>query len=408
MSTNTVESANSPRPVGSVTTTAFSILIALSCCHLLNDLVQSLLPAVYPLLKTSFRLSFAQIGLITLTFQCTASLLQPLVGIYTDRHPTAYSLVIGMALTLVGLAAVAFAPTYGFLLAGAAVIGTGSAVFHPESSRVARLASGGQHGLAQSLFQVGGNTGSSVGPLAAAFIIVPHGQHALSWFTPLALVGMVILFNVATWYKARTAVKIGGQPVAGKVAVSGLPRQTVALSLTVLMLLVFSKYFYLASITSYYTFYLIHKFHLSVQSAQLHLFAFLAAVAFGTVVGGPIGDRVGRKYVIWASILGVLPFTMMLPYASLLWTGILTIVIGFILASAFSAIIVFAQELMPGRVGLISGLFFGFAFGVAGIGAAVLGILADYHGITYVYHLCAYLPAIGLLAAFLPNVKNSV
>jgi len=389
-----------------VTTTAFSILAALSFCHLLNDLVQSLLPAIYPILKISFRLNFQQIGLITFTFQVAASLFQPVVGYITDKKAMPYSLVTGMGLTLIGLFLVAYATTFPFLLIGAATIGLGSAVFHPESSRMARLASGGQHGLAQSLFQVGGNTGSSIGPLLAAFIVVPHGQHSLSWFSPVALVAMLILANVATWYKGKTAARAAsGKPKAAIVA-NDLPTTRVVTSIIVLMALIFSKYFYLASITSYYTFYLIHRFHLSVQSAQVHLFAFLGAVALGTFMGGPIGDRIGRKYVIWASILGVLPFTLMLPSSNLLWTGILSVVIGFILASAFSAILVYAQELVPGRVGLISGLFFGFAFGMAGIGAAVLGYWADRLGIAYVYRVCSFLPAIGLLAAFLPNLEK--
>jgi FSR family fosmidomycin resistance protein-like MFS transporter len=386
-------------------TTAFSILIALSFCHLLNDTVQSLLPAIYPILKRSYHLSFAQIGLITFVFQVTASLLQPLVGHYTDKRPTPYSLVIGMGLTLTGLVVAAFASTYLILLLAAAIIGSGSSIFHPESSRMARLASGGQHGLAQSLFQVGGNTGSSLGPLLAAFVVAPNGQHSLSWFAPLALVGMIILSNVATWYKMRARPAASSH--AGHAdALPVLTRSKVYVSLGFLLVLVFSKYVYLASISSYYTFYLIHKFHLSIQNAQIHLFMFLAAVALGTFVGGPIGDRIGRKYVIWVSILGVLPFTLALPYAGLFVTGILTTIIGFILASAFSAIIVFAHELLPSRVGLISGLFFGFAFGVAGIGAAVLGIIADRYGIVEVYKMCSYLPAIGLLAAFLPSTRR--
>ena len=406
MSSSTTAPSVERKTLGSVSGTALSILAALSCCHLLNDLIQSFLPAIYPLLKVSFRLSFAQIGFITLTFQCTASLLQPLVGMYTDKHPMPYSLVVGMFLSLIGLVLIAFAPSYPVLLIGAAVIGTGSAVFHPESSRMARFASGGRHGFAQSLFQVGGNTGSSIGPLLAAFIIVPNGQHSLSWFTPVALLAMIILANVAHWYKARRAETKTTGAAPTKAKDFGLPKRTVVLSLVILLTLVFSKYFYLVSISSYYTFYLIHKFHVSVQTAQIHLFVFLAAVALGTFVGGPVGDKIGRKYVIWASILGILPFTLMLPYASLFWTGLLTVVIGFVLASAFSAIIVFAQELLPTRVGLISGLFFGFAFGIAGIGAAVLGVLADHFGISFVYHVCSYLPAIGLLAAFLPNVSH--
>lgn len=389
-----------------VGSTAFSILLALSFCHLLNDLVQSLLPAIYPILKLSFHLNFQQIGLITFTFQTTASLFQPIVGQFTDRKPRPYSLVVGMGLTLSGLLIVAFAPVFPILLTGAAVIGLGSAIFHPESSRMARLASGGQHGLAQSLFQVGGNSGSSIGPLLAAFIVVPHGQHSLAWFAPLAVAAMIILSNVADWYKKAGASGGASKPTE-VVHESGLPPQRVTGAITILLALIFSKYFYLASMTSYYTFYLIQRFHVTVQSAQLHLFAFLGAVALGTFIGGPIGDRIGRKYVIWVSILGVLPFSLILPTASLLMTGVLSVIIGFVLASAFSAILVYAQELVPGRVGLISGLFFGFAFGVAGIGAAVLGYWADRIGIAHVYRLCSFLPAIGLLAAFLPNLDRA-
>ena len=388
-------------------TTAFTILAALSFCHLLNDLVQSLLPAIYPILKSTFSLTFGQIGLITLTFQVTASLLQPFVGLYTDKRPMPYSLVIGMGFTLLGLVLLAEAPHFGFLLFGAAVVGLGSSVFHPESSRMARLASGGQHGLAQSLFQVGGNAGSSLGPLLAAFIVVPHGQHSLAWFTPVAILAILILSNVAGWYKSQPAVQKPGARRPAAAADPHLSQRRVLASLGVLLVLVFSKYFYLASITNYYTFYLIHRFHVSVQSAQIHLFAFLGAVALGTIIGGPVGDRIGRKYVIWASILGVLPFTLLLPSANLPWTGVLSVIIGFVLASAFSAILVYAQELAPGRVGLISGLFFGFAFGMAGIAAAILGHWADLRGIVYVYRVCSFLPAIGLLAALLPNLDRA-
>ena len=382
--------------------TAFTILAALSVCHLLNDLVQSLLPSVYPLLKASFRLSFAQVGLITLAFQLTASLLQPCVGIYTDRRPRPFSLVVGMGLTLVGLLLLAFAPTFPVVLIASALIGTGSSVFHPESSRMARAASGGRHGFAQSLFQVGGNAGSALGPLLAAFLVVPHGQRALAGFSLVALLAMVILARVGAWYKARPAAPKSQNRVPAVPLGSGRVAGTIA----VLLVLIFSKYFYLASLTNYYTFYLIDRFHVSVQNAQIHLFVFLGAVALGTFAGGPVGDRIGRKYVIWVSILGVLPFTLLLPTANLFMTGVLSVVIGVILASAFSAILVYAQELLPGRVGLVSGLFFGFAFGMAGIAAAVLGHWADTVGIRYVYHVCAFLPALGLLAAFLPNLKQ--
>jgi MFS transporter, FSR family, fosmidomycin resistance protein len=383
--------------------TAFTVLLAISFCHLLNDMMQSLLPALYPMLKSAYALSFGQIGLLTFTFQVTASLLQPLIGSYTDRSPRPYSLAVGMAFTLIGLLLLSLATHYSLLLLAGALIGTGSSVFHPESSRVARVASGGKHGLAQSVFQVGGNVGSAVGPLLAAFIVLPRGQSSVAWFSIAALLGMLVLFNVGSWYKAHGAARIRRQ--ADSTATAVAPRK-VAAAIAVLLVLIFSKYFYLASLTSYYTFYLISRFHVSVQSAQLHLFLFLAAVALGTIVGGPLGDRVGRKYIIWASILGVLPFSLLLPHANLLWTTVLTVPIGMILASAFPAIVVYAQELMPGRTGAVAGLFFGFAFGMGGIGAAVLGELADTVGIVTVYEVCAFLPLIGLLAALLPDVEQ--
>jgi FSR family fosmidomycin resistance protein-like MFS transporter len=385
--------------------TTFSILAAISFCHLLNDMMQSLLPALYPMLKGTYALSFGQIGLLTFTFQLTASLLQPIVGVFTDRSPRPYSLAVGMGFTLVGLVLLAFAGNYGLLLLAAALIGTGSSVFHPESSRVARMASGGKHGLAQSVFQVGGNVGSAVGPLLAAFIVLPRGQSSVAWFSGAAMLGMFVLFNVGHWYKAHGVARLKPRIVDGKAEVAPR-RKEVTVAIAVLLALIFSKYFYLASLSSYYTFYLINRFQVSVQSAQLHLFLFLAAVALGTIVGGPLGDRFGRKYVIWGSILGVLPFTLLLPHANLFWTGVLTVPIGMILASAFPAIVVYAQELMPGRTGTVAGLFFGFAFGMGGIGAAVLGKLADAVGIDLVYEMCAFLPLIGLLAAFLPNVDK--
>lgn len=386
--------------------TIFTILAAISFCHLLNDLVQSLIPSIYPILKASFRLDFAQLGLITLTSQLTASLLQPLIGLYTDKRPKPYSLPIGMGFTLVGLVLLSMAPNFAMLLLAAALVGVGSAVFHPESSRVARMASGGQHGLAQSLFQVGGNAGTALGPLLAALIVLPRGQYSVGWFSGAALLAIIILTTVGTWYKSHRAAT-SKSTIKEREHHPVLSSRKIAFSIAILLALIFSKYFYLASITSYYTFYLIHKFHVSVQSAQIHLFVFLGAVAAGTIIGGPIGDRIGRKYVIWASILGVLPFTLLLPYANLFWTGVLSAIIGIILASAFSAILVYAQELLPGRVGMISGLFFGFAFGMGGVGAALLGELADRTSIEFVYHVCAYLPVIGLLTAFLPNLEGS-
>ena len=384
--------------------TAYGVLGGISFAHMLNDMIQSLILAIYPLLKNSFHLSFAQIGLITLTYQVTASLLQPLVGMLTDRRPMPYSLPTGMGFTLCGLLLLAVAPNFAVLLLAAALVGTGSAVFHPESSRVARLASGGRHGLAQSLFQVGGNTGSSLGPLLAAWIIVPHGRGSVAWFSLAALLAIVVLLQVGRWYGQHHVAR--SKTASRHLAVAALSRHQVVGALAILGLLIFSKYFYLASLSSYYTFYLIHKFGVSVQSAQVHLFAFLFAVAAGSLIGGPVGDRIGRKWVIWASILGVAPFTLLLPHASLMWTGVLTVIIGLILASAFSAILVYAQELIPGRVGMISGLFFGFAFGMGGIGAAILGSLADAHGIEYVYRLCAYLPLMGLITVFLPNLER--
>ncbi|MBB3212219.1 FSR family fosmidomycin resistance protein-like MFS transporter [Herbaspirillum sp. Sphag1AN] len=384
--------------------TAFGVLSAISFAHLLNDMIQSLILAIYPMLKGEFHLSFAQIGLITLTYQLTASLLQPLVGWFTDRRPQPYSLPIGMTFTLSGLLLLSIAPTFALVLIAAALVGTGSSIFHPESSRVARMASGGRHGLAQSLFQVGGNLGSSLGPLLAAAIIVPHGQGSIAWISAAALLAIVVLLQISTWYAHHRTGARGKS--AHRSQGMALPRSKVIGSVAILLTLIFSKYFYMASISSYLTFYLISRFHIGVQAAQLHLFAFLFAVAVGTVVGGPIGDRFGRKHVIWVSILGVAPFTLLLPYVDLFWTGVLTVIIGLIIASAFSAILVYAQELIPGRVGMVSGLFFGFAFGMGGIGAAVLGSVADSHGIDFVYHLCAYLPLLGIVTALLPDLRR--
>lgn len=386
-------------------TTAFSILGAISACHLLNDMIQSLLPAVYPILKEGFGLSFAQLGLLTLTYQVTASLLQPLVGLFTDRRPLPYSLVLGMGSTLLGLLMLAWAPGFPALLAGGMMLGLGSSIFHPEASRIARLASGGAHGLAQSLFQVGGNVGSSLGPLLAAFIILPNGQGSLSWFAIAALCGMVVLARLGSWQRLNTKPRTAGAGTQARA--NGLPAGTVVRAIAILIALIVSKYVYLASISSYYTFYLMERFALSTGDAQLCLFVFLAAVAAGTVIGGPIGDRIGRKRVIWTSILGILPFTLALPYVGLAATVALSAIIGLALASAFPAIVVYAQELLPGRVGLVSGLFFGLAFGVGGLGAAGLGMLADRTGIGFVYTVCSFLPLLGLLTAFLPDVERS-
>jgi FSR family fosmidomycin resistance protein-like MFS transporter len=383
--------------------TAFSVLFAISFCHLLNDMIQAVLPAIYPNLKAEFHLSFAQVGLVTTAFQCTASLLQPWVGYLSDKRPAPYSLAVGMIVTLAGIVAVAFAWNYAMLLFAAMLIGAGSSVFHPESSRVARMASGGRNGLAQAMFQVGGNSGSALGPLSAAFVVASWGQKGVVLYSAVAILGTVILFQVGTWYKHHGLVRMHH---ARHAPLEGVSNARVAASVVILLLLIFSKYFYLTAIGSYFTFYLIHAFNVSVAAAQLHLFAFLAAVAVGTFLGGPLGDHFGRKYVIWLSILGCLPFTLMLPFASLFWTGILSVIIGMIMASAFPAIVVYAQELLPGRVGMVSGLFYGFAFGMGGLGAALLGALADATSITFIYKVCAFLPAIGLLTMFLPNLAK--
>ncbi len=387
-------------------TTTFAILLSLSFCHMLNDLNQSLVPAIYPVLKDSYHLDFAQIGLITLAFQLTASMLQPVVGMVTDRRPMPYSLPVAMGFTLVGLLLLSVAASFGAILTAAALVGVGSSVFHPEASRVARLASGGRHGLAQSLFQVGGSTGSAIGPLLAAFIVVPHGQGSIAWFSGVALLAILLLTNVGVWYRNRQAPARRGGLAQGIEALHSLSRAKVMGAVAVLVALLFSKNIYTASLSSYYTFYLIQKFHLSVPDAQVHLFVFLGAVAAGTFVGGPIGDRVGRKPVIWFSILGAAPFALLLPYASLFWTGVLTVLIGLILASAFSAILVYAQDLLPGRVGMVAGMFFGFSFGLGGLGAAALGELADRTSIYAVYQVCSFLPLIGLLAALLPDLHR--
>ncbi|HUR57062.1 MAG TPA: MFS transporter [Opitutaceae bacterium] len=386
--------------------TAMPVLAALSVSHLLNDTIQSLIPALYPVLKESFALNFAQIGNITFVFQMTGSLLQPVVGSYTDRRPLPYSLAWGMGVTLIGLVLLAQAHSYPALLVAAGLVGTGSAVFHPEASRLARLASGGRHGFAQSLFQVGGNFGSALGPLLAAAVVGARGQTNVLWFTLLALGGIVLLARIGGWYQRHLTARRAAPPAPHTPRHAPLPKRRIALAFAVLGALIFSKYFYLACFGSYYTFYLIGKFGVSVTAAQIYLFVFLFAVAAGTIIGGPVGDRIGRKYVIWASILGVAPFALALPYAGLVGTVILSIIIGVILASAFSAILVYAQELLPGKVGLVAGLFFGFAFGMAGIGSALLGKLADHTSIDYVFHVCSFLPLIGLLTAFLPNLEK--
>ena len=386
--------------------TVFPILFTISFAHLLNDMMQSVIPAVYPMIKEKFQLSFTQIGLITFTFQITASLLQPFVGFYTDRTPRPYSLAMGMGFTLIGLVLLSQAGGYALILVAVGLVGVGSSIFHPESSRVAHLASGGRRGLAQSIFQIGGNTGSAIGPLLAALIVVPYGQYNIIWFALAAVIAIFALTKVGGWYKDHLYQKARGTLSSEEDIHPGLSRKRVAVSLTILLVLIFSKYFYMASITSYFTFFLIDKFQVTVQQSQVYLFVFLAAVAAGTLIGGPLGDRFGRKYVIWISILGVAPFTLLLPHVDLLWTSILSVCIGVILASAFSAIIVYAQELVPGKVGMIAGLFFGFAFGMGGLGSALLGKLADQTSIAYVFHLCAFLPLLGIITVFLPNIEN--
>ena len=384
--------------------TVFPILFALSFSHLLNDTIQSLIPAIYPIIKDSYHLSFSQIGLITLTFQMAASLFQPFVGLYTDKKPQPYSLATGMSFTLIGLITLSQSSNLYSILLAVALIGIGSSIFHPEASRMAHAASGGKRGLAQSVFQLGGNAGSSLGPLLAAWIIVPHGQFSLIWFSLIALLAILVLTYVGNWYKGYLVKLREGAKTQSQAILTHLPKKKVIMAVVILLVLIFSKYFYMASLTSYFTFYMIQKFDVSVQTSQIYLFVFLFSVAAGTLIGGPIGDKIGRKYVIWGSILGTAPFALLLPHANLFWTGILIVPIGMILASAFSAILVYAQELIPGKVGLVAGLFFGFAFGMGGIGSALLGKLADSTSIIYVFNVCAFLPLIGLITGFLPNI----
>ncbi len=385
--------------------TIYSILFIISFSHLINDLLQAVVPSIYPLIKDNFGLSFTQIGIITFTYQIVASILQPFVGMYTDKNSKPYSLIIGMCFTMVGLFLVSIATNFTFLLMSVSLIGIGSSIFHPESSRVAHLASGGKKGLAQSIFQLGGNAGSAIGPLLAAFIIIPHGQSYVAWFCIIALVGIFALYKIGIWYTAHLSERNANKS-AYKIETHHLSKNKVVVSLVVLLILIFSKFFYMSSITSYYTFFLIDKFHISIQQSQVYLFLFSGAVAAGTLIGGPIGDRYGRKYVIWVSILGVAPFTLMLPYVSLFWVGTLSVIIGLILSSAFSAILVYATELLPGKVGLVAGLFFGFAFGMGGLGSAVLGKIADATSIEYVFKICAFLPLIGVITGFLPNIEG--
>lgn len=402
MSTLTASPAATSSP-SQVSPLVMRVLGACALAHLINDLIQAVLPSIYPMLKANYGLSFTQVGLITLTFQLTASLLQPWIGYHTDRHPKPWLLPAGMVCTLIGILMLAFVGTFPAILLASALIGVGSSTFHPETSRVARLASGGRYGLAQSTFQVGGNAGSAFGPLLAAAIVIPYGQGHIAWFGLFAVFAILVLYGLSRWYRNHLNLFKLKQ---GSKATHGLSKGRVTFALVVLALLVFSKYFYMSSLTSYFTFYLIEKFNLSVASSQLYLFLFLGAVAAGTFFGGPIGDRIGRKTVIWFSILGAAPFTLALPYVDLFWTAMLSVVIGFILASAFSAIVVFAQELVPGNVGMIAGVFFGLMFGFSGIGAALLGLLADSHGIEYVYTLCSFLPLLGVLTILLPSTKG--
>ena len=402
MSTLTASPAATSSPP-QVSPLVMRILGACALAHLINDLIQAVLPSIYPMLKANYGLSFTQVGLITLTFQLTASLLQPWIGYHTDRHPKPWLLPAGMVCTLVGILMLAFVGSFPAILLAAGLVGVGSSTFHPETSRVARLASGGRYGLAQSTFQVGGNTGSALGPLLAAAIIIPYGQTHIAWFGLFAVFAILVLYGLSRWYRNHLnlfKLKQGGK------ATHGLSKGRVTFALVVLAVLVFSKYFYMTSLTSYFTFYLIEKFQLSVASSQMYLFLFLGAVAVGTFAGGPIGDKIGRKKVIWFSILGAAPFTLALPYVDLFWTAVLSVMIGFILASAFSAIVVFAQELVPGNVGMIAGIFFGLMFGFSGIGAALLGLLADSHGIAYVYQICSFLPLVGILTILLPSTKG--
>jgi FSR family fosmidomycin resistance protein-like MFS transporter len=386
------------------TKTTYSILFIISFSHLINDLLQAVIPSLYPLLKDNFNLNFSQIGIITFTYQIVASILQPFVGMYTDKKSKPYSLIIGMSFTMTGLFLASIATSFTYLLLSVSLIGIGSSIFHPESSRVAHLASGGKKGLAQSIFQLGGNAGSAIGPLLAAFIVIPHGQSFIAWFCLIALIGIFALYKIAIWYSNHLSLRNANKS-SHQIETHHLSKRTVTISLLILLILIFSKYFYMASITSYYTFFLIDKFHITIQQSQIYLFLFSGAVAAGTLIGGPIGDRFGRKYVIWISILGVAPFTMLLPYVSLFWVGTLSVIIGLILSSAFSAILVYATELMPGKVGLVAGLFFGFAFGMGGLGSAILGKIADITSIEYVFKICAFLPLIGIITGFLPNIE---
>ncbi len=404
----TVQATLASQQNSMVQKTVFTVLFTISFSHLLNDMMQSVIPSIYPIVKDKYHFSFTQIGFITLAFQLTASILQPFVGAYTDRKSKPFSLTLAMVFSLAGIIALSLASSFISFILAVCLIGLGSSVFHPEASRVAYLASGGKKGLAQSIFQLGGNAGSAIGPLLAAIIVLPHGQLSIIWFSLVAILGMVILFAIGKWYQARIQLRKSNPATIPAETAPGISKNRVVISIGILLVLIFSKFFYMASMTNYFTFYLIEKFNVTVEESQYYLFSFLAAVAIGTIIGGPIGDRFGRKYVIWFSILGAAPFTLLLPYVNLIWTVFLAILIGIIIASAFSAILVYATDLVPGKIGMIAGLFFGFTFGMAGIGSAVLGWAADKVGIEYVFKLCAYLPLIGIITVFLPNVSHKV
>jgi FSR family fosmidomycin resistance protein-like MFS transporter len=400
-----MQSSSTPTQASVASQTVYPILFSICFAHLLNDLLQSVIPSLYPVMREKYHLSFSQVGWITFTFQLTASLLQPFVGNYTDKRPKPYSFALGMGFTFFGIVLLIFSSGFSSILLAVGFVGIGSSVFHPEASKVSYYASGGRRGLAQSIFQLGGNTGTAIGPMLVAAIVVKHGQLHLSWFLLFAILGMFILIRVGNWYKGHLVLRAAGK-VGTQEQRHDLPRKTVITSIIILLILIFSKYFYLTSITSYYTFYLMQKFHLTISESQFHLSLFLISVAAGTFLGGPLGDKFGRKIIIWVSILGIAPFTILLPHVNLFWTSILTIIIGVIMASAFSAILVYAQELLPGKIGMISGLFFGFAFGIAGIGSALLGNLADHTSIEYVFNICAFLPLLGIITGFLPNIKS--
>lgn len=404
----TVQATLASQQNSMVQKTVFTVLFTISFSHLLNDMMQSVIPSIYPIVKDKYHFSFTQIGFITLAFQLTASILQPFVGAYTDRKSKPFSLTLAMVFSLAGIITLSLASSFISFILAVCLIGLGSSVFHPEASRVAYLASGGKKGLAQSIFQLGGNAGSAIGPLLAAIIVLPHGQLSIVWFSLVAILGMVILFAIGKWYQARIQLRKSNPATIPAETAPGISKNRVVISIGILLVLIFSKFFYMASMTNYFTFYLIEKFNVTVEESQYYLFSFLAAVAIGTIIGGPIGDRFGRKYVIWFSILGAAPFTLFLPYVNLFWTVFLAILIGIIIASAFSAILVYATDLVPGKIGMIAGLFFGFTFGMAGIGSAVLGWAADKVGIEYVFKLCAYLPLIGIITVFLPNVSHKV